>query len=165
MSKVALCLMSTTLVLRVKMKSSLGWLMTAGNAKQNACPALRCGGKVFDAERIAMDFGHYHKKCFSCAECTRVSLETFQIIAQQKEFQRFKPSLLLDAGRWHCHRNAGPTSCLPGLLCKAARAPGPRFYFPYELNTFDDQQVTTLDSESSQRTDTIVPTDGSGCPK
>ena len=33
----------------------------------------RCGGKVFDAERIAMDFGHYHKKCFSCAECSRVS--------------------------------------------------------------------------------------------
>ena len=41
----------------------MGWPMTL---------ALRCGGKVFDAERIAMDFGHYHKKCFSCAECTRV---------------------------------------------------------------------------------------------
>ena len=32
------------------------------------------------------------------------------------------------------------------------------------LNTLD-QQVVTLDGESSQRTDTIVPTDGSGCPK
>ena len=37
------------------------------------CHLARCGGKVFDAERIAMDFGHYHKKCFSCAECSRVS--------------------------------------------------------------------------------------------
>ena len=48
--------------------------------------ALRCGGKVFDAERIAMDFGHYHKKCFSCAECTRVSLCAFQIISQLNKF-------------------------------------------------------------------------------
>ena len=44
----------------------------------------------------------------------------------------------------------------------------PRFYFPYSfwrsLKAFD-QQVATLDSESSERTDTIIPSDGSGCPK
>ena len=39
---------------------------------------LRCGGKVFDAERVStLDFGHFHKKCFSCAECTRVSIKHF----------------------------------------------------------------------------------------
>ena len=50
--------------------------------------AARCGGRVFDAERIAMDFGHYHKKCLSCAECTRVSLKAPFKSALWKNFSK-----------------------------------------------------------------------------
>ena len=35
----------------------------------NRC--LRCAGKVFDAERMSMKSGQFHKKCFSCFECRR----------------------------------------------------------------------------------------------
>ena len=33
------------------------------------CP--KCGGKVFDAEKMQMQIGNYHKKCFSCSLCNR----------------------------------------------------------------------------------------------
>ena len=33
------------------------------------CP--RCQGKVFDAEKMQMKIGNYHKKCFSCSLCKR----------------------------------------------------------------------------------------------
>lgn len=33
------------------------------------CP--RCSGKVFEAEKMKMKSGCYHKKCFSCIECCR----------------------------------------------------------------------------------------------
>ena len=33
------------------------------------CP--RCSGKVFDAEKMQMKVGNYHKKCFSCVQCSR----------------------------------------------------------------------------------------------
>ena len=33
------------------------------------CP--RCSGKVFDAEKMSMKVGNYHKKCFSCVSCSR----------------------------------------------------------------------------------------------
>ncbi len=33
------------------------------------CP--RCKGVVFDAEKMAMRSGSYHKKCFTCATCHR----------------------------------------------------------------------------------------------
>ena len=34
------------------------------------CP--RCSGKVFEAERMKMKSGSYHRKCFSCFECRRM---------------------------------------------------------------------------------------------
>ena len=33
------------------------------------CP--RCFGKVFDAEKMSMKVGNYHKKCFACVSCLR----------------------------------------------------------------------------------------------
>ena len=33
------------------------------------CP--RCGGKVFEAERMVTKIGSYHKACFSCIECAK----------------------------------------------------------------------------------------------
>ena len=33
------------------------------------CP--RCGGKVFEAERMVTRVGSYHKPCFSCIECNK----------------------------------------------------------------------------------------------
>jgi hypothetical protein len=42
----------------------------AAEGAADRCP--RCAGKVFDAERLSMRSGQYHKKCFSCAECKRV---------------------------------------------------------------------------------------------
>jgi len=33
------------------------------------CP--RCGGKVFEAERMVTKIGSYHKSCFSCIECAK----------------------------------------------------------------------------------------------
>ena len=35
----------------------------------DCCP--RCFGKVFEAERMAMKIGNYHRKCFSCGLCKR----------------------------------------------------------------------------------------------
>ena len=35
----------------------------------DCCP--RCNGKVFEAERMAMKVGNYHRKCFSCCLCKR----------------------------------------------------------------------------------------------
>ena len=35
----------------------------------DCCP--RCQGKVFEAERMAMKVGNYHKTCFSCCLCKR----------------------------------------------------------------------------------------------
>ena len=35
----------------------------------SGCP--RCGGKVFDAEKMSTKSGIFHKSCFSCALCTR----------------------------------------------------------------------------------------------
>lgn len=36
---------------------------------KDACP--RCGGKVFEAEKMTGKYGLYHKKCFKCLKCKR----------------------------------------------------------------------------------------------
>jgi len=36
---------------------------------KDSCP--RCGGKVFEAEKMTGKFGYYHKKCFKCLKCKR----------------------------------------------------------------------------------------------
>jgi hypothetical protein len=33
------------------------------------CP--KCSGKVFDAEKVQLKNGNYHKQCFSCSLCSR----------------------------------------------------------------------------------------------
>ena len=71
--------------------------------------------------------------------------------------------LFPDVGCRERHRSAGPTPCLPILLFQTARTPGRRSHQDhFELFLL---QVAVLDIESSQRTDRIVPSDGSGCPK
>jgi len=37
------------------------------DGEPNACP--RCGGKVFEAEKMNTKKGMYHKKCFACISC------------------------------------------------------------------------------------------------
>ena len=77
--------------------------------------------------------------------------------------RQFWKILFPDAGRRERHRSAGPTPCLPNLLFQTARTPGRRSHQDhFELFLL---QVAVLDIESSQRTDRIVPSDGSGCPK
>jgi len=44
------------------------WTIQAGE-EENPCP--RCSGKVFEAERMISTRHQYHKKCFTCKECTR----------------------------------------------------------------------------------------------
>ena len=41
----------------------------ADSDSREACP--RCGGKVFEAEKMTGKCGYYHKKCFKCATCKR----------------------------------------------------------------------------------------------
>jgi len=36
---------------------------------KDSCP--RCGGKVFEAEKMTGKYGCYHKKCFKCLKCKR----------------------------------------------------------------------------------------------
>jgi len=36
---------------------------------KDGCP--RCGGRVFEAEKMTAKTGNYHKKCFTCATCKR----------------------------------------------------------------------------------------------
>ena len=36
---------------------------------KESCP--KCSGKVFEAEKMVMRSGNYHKKCFTCAACSR----------------------------------------------------------------------------------------------
>lgn len=45
----------------LKIKADLG--------DADGCP--RCGGKVFEAEKMMVGHGVYHKKCFSCRVCFR----------------------------------------------------------------------------------------------
>ena len=40
-----------------------------GTDSSQCCP--RCHGVVFDAEKMSMRSGDYHKKCFTCAACRR----------------------------------------------------------------------------------------------
>ena len=40
-----------------------------GTDTSQCCP--RCYGVVFDAEKMAMRSGNYHKKCFTCSACKR----------------------------------------------------------------------------------------------
>ena len=44
-------------------------IIPAADGDPFKCP--RCSGKVFEAEKMSMKSGHYHKKCFSCFECRR----------------------------------------------------------------------------------------------
>jgi len=37
--------------------------------EKDGCP--RCGGKVFEAEKMTTKRGFYHKKCFTCGNCKR----------------------------------------------------------------------------------------------
>ena len=45
------------------------WTVQAGEDESNACP--RCNGKVFEAEKMISMRHVYHKKCFTCKECSR----------------------------------------------------------------------------------------------
>jgi len=45
------------------------WTVQAGEDESNACP--RCNGKVFEAEKMISMRHVYHKKCFTCHECSR----------------------------------------------------------------------------------------------
>ena len=45
------------------------WTVQAGEDEANACP--RCNGKVFEAEKMISMRHVYHKKCFTCQECSR----------------------------------------------------------------------------------------------
>ena len=44
-------------------------IISASEDDPNRCQ--RCSGKVFDAERMSMKCGQFHKNCFSCSECSR----------------------------------------------------------------------------------------------
>jgi len=45
-------------------------IMGSGDEEtKDSCP--RCGGKVFEAEKMTGKYGYYHKKCFKCMKCKR----------------------------------------------------------------------------------------------
>ena len=45
------------------------WTIQGAEDESNVCP--RCNGKVFEAEKMISMRHVYHKKCFTCKECTR----------------------------------------------------------------------------------------------
>ena len=50
-------------------KAIVNTSVITSNSSQEACP--RCNGVVYDAEKMAMKSGVYHKKCFTCTTCNR----------------------------------------------------------------------------------------------
>ena len=50
-------------------KAVVNTSVISSSISEDACP--RCYGKVFDAEKMAMRSGMYHKKCFTCVTCHR----------------------------------------------------------------------------------------------
>lgn len=46
----------------------------AGDDDKDKCP--KCGGKVFEAERVSSGKYAYHRLCFTCSECFR-GLDSF----------------------------------------------------------------------------------------
>ena len=46
------------------------------------CP--RCGGKVFEAEKMLVGHGAYHKKCFSCKICAR-PVDSYNCVSHECE--------------------------------------------------------------------------------
>ena len=45
-------------------------IMGSGDPEtKDSCP--RCGGKVFEAEKMTGKFGAYHRQCFKCMKCKR----------------------------------------------------------------------------------------------
>ena len=45
--------------------------------KHEACP--RCGGAVFEAEKVVEKGLAYHKKCFTCSKCNRPQDDKLQV--------------------------------------------------------------------------------------
>lgn len=50
--------------------------------KANAC--IRCQGKVFDAEKVFVSHGLFHKNCFKCFDC-KVSLDSTNVYEGSNE--------------------------------------------------------------------------------
>jgi hypothetical protein len=50
-------------------KASVTTSVIHDDNSDSSCP--RCHGMVFDAEKMAMRSGVYHKKCFTCTTCKR----------------------------------------------------------------------------------------------
>ena len=50
-------------------KAVVNTSVISSSISEDACP--RCHGKVYDAEKMAMRSGMYHKKCFTCITCHR----------------------------------------------------------------------------------------------
>lgn len=55
--------------------------------EDSGCP--RCGGKVFEAERMACKTGQFHKLCFTCKICNRLMNYTnfvdFKVVNEKKK--------------------------------------------------------------------------------
>ena len=49
-------------------------LIKAEDGDKDKCP--KCGGKVFEAEKISSGSFAYHRLCFTCTECSR-GLDSF----------------------------------------------------------------------------------------
>jgi len=97
-------------------------VIPAEEGDPDRCP--RCTGKVFDAEKMSMRSGQYHKKCFSCFECKRPLDYSIATDSPSNEV--------------YCR------SCY-------SKSFGP--------------QTLILDDDMRNKTDTIKPSDGSGCPR
>ena len=53
---------------------------------ESGCP--RCGGKVFEAEKMASKSGYFHKLCFTCKICNRL-MDYSNYVDYQVSFQSF----------------------------------------------------------------------------
>ena len=58
---------------------------------ESGCP--RCGGKVFEAEKMASKSGYFHKLCFTCKICNRLmdysNYVDYQVSSILQHFERF----------------------------------------------------------------------------
>ena len=46
--------------------------------ESNGCP--RCGGAVFEAEKVMEKGKAYHKRCFTCVTCNRPQEDKLQVL-------------------------------------------------------------------------------------
>ena len=56
------------------------------------CP--RCGGKVFEAERMVTKIGSYHKACFSCIECAK-KLDSTDVCEGKSQPRKLENGIIL----------------------------------------------------------------------